>query len=140
MVPKETATTKQVHCSHACASRDISGMTVLLPVMTLTSVSLAPTTVSHQPDASIHQGPTAASALRSWDGRSMVNRATTPTNATILMSVTHKLHASITLEDLTAAVILDGEDKDLLSILYVLILTNVQRELIGNSSIFDFRF
>ena len=140
MVPMETAATIQVHCSHACASQDISGMIVLLPAMMLTSVSLVRTTVSHQRDASIHQGPTAASALPSWDGPSMVSRAMTPTNATTLMSATHKPRASITLEDLTAAVTLDGEDKETWRILYVLILTNVQRELIGNYSICYFGF
>ena len=65
VVPTASVTTVQVHSSHACALQDTSGMIVLHPAGTLTSVSLVLTTVCHQPDVSTHQGPTDVSALLS---------------------------------------------------------------------------
>lgn len=66
---------------------------------------------------SIHQGPIDASVLPLWDGPLMANLAKILTNVSSQMCATHKLRASITLEDLNAVVTWDGEGKG--SILYV---------------------
>lgn len=65
----------------------------------------------------------------------MADLATILTSASTQMCVTHKLRALTSLEDLTAVVMLDGEDRG--HILYVPILMNVQKELIGNVFFFS---
>ena len=64
----------------------------------------------------------------------MANNATILTNANYLMCVTHKPRVSITQEDSTAVVTLDGEGKASRHILYALISMNAQKELISNLS------
>ena len=133
MDPMATVLVVQVHCNHAFATLDITGVSCLTHVRTLTSVSLAPTIAFHRPDVSTHQGPIGASALPSLVGPLTVDLVTILTNAGTQTCVIHRLRASIFKEDLNAVVTWVGEDKA--HILSAMTSMNVLKGQIG-----DFRF
>ena len=125
-----TAAEMKVHYVHAFVIPVISGAMDLHRVKTLTSVLAVPMSVCHQPNASTHQGLTAANVLPLLDGPLMVNRVLILTSVNTQTCATRRPRASTTLEDLNAVVILDGVDKG--NILYVLTLMSARKELIGN--------
>ena len=114
-----TATVIRLPCIRAFASRDTSRTALLPHARILMNAFLAPTIVSHQPNALTHQGRIAVSVLHSWAGPSMADPAMTLMSANTQMSATLRPRALIILEDLNAVATQDGEDKG--SILYVLI-------------------
>lgn len=93
------------------ASRDISGIALLLYAWTLMNAFLALMNVFRPRNASTHQGPIAVNAPLLWVGPSMAKPATTLMSANTQMSVILRPPALTSRGDLTAVVTLDGVEK-----------------------------